>query len=305
MVLQGNIMQTVLITGGTGFIGKNLLPLLQKNNYNIIILTRNPEKYTDDFFFKHVEFISDLNALSSADIVINLAGENLSNKRWSQSFKQKIFESRVASTIKLIDWITACEKKPHTFISGSAIGYYGSRADEVLTEQSAAGDNDEFQVALCQNWELSAIRAEQSGVRTCLIRTGVVLGNEGALQQILPPFKFGLGGKLGSGKQYFSWIHIHDQVNAIMHLINNPKLEGVFNLTSPNPVTNMQLTKTIGSVLKRPTFASMPGFALKLIMGEMANILLTGQQVIPQKLVESGFEFRYPDLQSALEDLVI
>lgn len=297
-------METVLITGGTGFIGRNLIPLLQKDNYKIIVLSRTPSKYQDDFYFKHVTLVEDLSEVDHADIVINLAGANLSAKRWTDKYKQEIVNSRLNLTKELIDWMTPKERKPHTLISGSAIGYYGPRGNETLDENSTSGNASEFQVRLCSQWENAAYRAESLGVRVCCIRTGVVLGGECALQQMLLPFKLGLGGKLGSGNQYFSWIHIQDHVRAVKHLIDNDSLTGAFNLTAPNPVTNETLTKTLGKVLSRPTFMTVPGFALKLAVGEMAHILLTGQRVIPKKLQESGFKFEYAELEQALTHIL-
>lgn len=297
-------METVLITGGTGFIGRNLIPLLQRDNYKIIVLSRTPSKYQDDFYFKHVELVRDLAEVKHANIVINLAGANLSAKRWTNQYKQEIVTSRLSLTSNLIDWMSNLEHKPHTLISGSAIGFYGPRGNETLDEGSTSGCASEFQVRLCTQWEDAAYRAESLGVRVCCIRTGVVLGDEGALSQMLLPFKLGLGGKLGSGNQYFSWIHIQDHVRAVKHLIDNDSLTGSFNLTAPNPVTNETLTKTLGKVLGRPTFMTVPGFALKLVMGEMAQILLTGQRVVPHKLEESGFKFNYPELEQALTKIL-
>ena len=297
-------METVLVTGGTGFIGRNLIPLLQKDNYKIIVVSRTPAKYKDDFYFKHVELVEDLSEVKHADIVINLAGANLSAKRWTDKYKQEIVNSRLNLTKNLIDWISHQERKPHTVISGSAIGYYGARGNETLDESSTSGSASEFQVRLCSQWEDAAYRADEFGVRVCCIRTGVVLGDEGALSQMLLPFKFGLGGKLGSGNQYFSWIHIKDHVRAVKHLIDHDNLSGSFNLTAPHPVTNETLTKTLGKVLSRPTFMTVPGFALKMAMGEMANILLTGQRVLPCKLEESGVKFEYPELEQALNEIL-
>lgn len=297
-------METVLITGGTGFIGRHLIPLLQKDNYKIIVISRTPSKYENDLFFKHVELVKDFSQVEHADIVINLAGANLSAKRWTNQYKQEIVTSRLDTTHDLIDWFSRQEQKPHTLISGSATGFYGARGNDILDESSTSGSASEFQVRLCSQWEDAAYRAEGFGVRVCCIRTGVVLGDEGALPQMALPFKFGLGGKLGSGNQYFSWIHINDHVRAVMHLINNKDLQGSFNLTAPNPVTNEVLTKTLGKVLNRPTFMTVPGFALKLTVGEMAKILLTGQRVIPKKLEESGFEFEYPELEQALTQIL-
>lgn len=297
-------METILVTGGTGFIGRNLIPLLQKDNYNIVVLSRTPTKYENDFYYKHVKLVEDLGEVHHADIVINLAGANLSAKRWTDKYKQEIVNSRLHLTEKLVDWMSRQERKPHTFISGSAIGYYGPRGSELLDEKSTSGNASEFQVRLCSKWEDAAYRAESLGVRVCCIRTGVVLGNKGALSQMLLPFKLGLGGKLGSGNQYFSWIHILDHVRALKHIIDNDSLSGSINLTAPNPVTNETLTKTLGEVLGRPTFMTVPGFALKIVMGEMAHILLTGQRVVPHKLEESGFEFKYPELEPALTQIL-
>ncbi|ACV26413.1 TIGR01777 family oxidoreductase [Kangiella koreensis] len=297
-------METILVTGGTGFIGRNLIPLLQKDNYNIVVLSRTPTKYEDDFYYKHVKLIENLSEVKHADIVINLAGANLSAKRWTDKYKQEIVNSRLDLTENLIDWMTHQERKPHTLISGSAIGYYGPRGNETLDENSTSGNASEFQVRLCSKWEDTAYRAESLGLRVCCIRTGVVLGNQGALSQMLLPFKFGLGGKLGSGNQYFSWIHILDHVRAIKHIIDNNSLSGSINLTAPNPVTNETLTKTLGKVLGRPTFMTVPGFALKVVMGEMAHILLTGQRVVPHKLEESGFNFEFPELEQALHQIL-
>ena len=297
-------MAHVLITGGTGFIGRNLIPLLKDKSYQITVLTRSPEKYRAYPIFNDVKLTSSLSDVSPVDIVINLAGANLAAKRWSDSYKQEIVESRLNLTENLIEWLKGQSQKPHTLISGSAIGYYGARGNEELDEESTSGSASEFQVRLCSRWEDTAHKAESLGIRVCCIRTGVVLGNEGALKKMLPPFKFGLGGKLGDGNQYFSWIHIQDHINAVMHLIEHQELRGVFNLTAPNPVTNERLTKALGKTLNRPTFATMPAFALKIIVGEMATMLLTGQRVFPKKLVKSGFIFKYSTIDEALEDLL-
>lgn len=298
-------MSHVLITGGTGFIGRHLIPLLTAENYEITILTRSPEQYRAYPALKNVNLTqSFVNIQSNVDIIINLAGANLSAKRWTDSYKQDIVESRLNLTENLMAWIKQQKNKPHTLINGSAIGFYGARGNEELDEQSTSGSGSEFQVRLCSQWENIAYRAENYGLRVCCIRTGPVLGDEGALQKMLMPFKYGLGGKLGSGNQYFSWIHIDDEVRAIMHLIKRPDLQGSFNLTSPQPVTNQQLTNALGKALNRPTIATVPAFALKLLVGEMSHMLLTGQRVLPKKLLDSGFEFHYPDIDSAIENIL-
>lgn len=298
-------MTHVLITGGTGFIGRNLIPLLLKKSYSITVLTRTPEKYQEHPVLKNVNRVEDFNSVkSSVDVVINLAGANLSAKRWSKRYKNKIVQSRIKLTEDLIAWLSTLDSKPNTLINGSAIGFYGARGNEELDEHSTSGSGNEFQVRLCTQWEDAAYRAENLGLRVCCIRTGVVFGDEGALKQMRTPFKLGLGGKLGSGNQYFSWIHIDDHVRALMYLIEHHNLHGAFNLTAPHPVTNQELTKTLGKVLNRPTVATMPAFALKILVGEMSNMLLTGQRVFPKKLLENGLSFNYPTLSEALKDLL-
>ncbi|WP_251359670.1 TIGR01777 family oxidoreductase [Kangiella sp. TOML190] len=297
-------MEKILITGGTGFIGRNLIPLLQENNYNITIKTRTPDKFQDDFFFRNVNFIWELEEAPTVDIVLNLCGENLADKRWSRNQKITIYNSRIQNTIELVDWMIKQEQKPHTFISGSAIGYYGARGDETLNEMSKHGDLKQFQSKLCHNWELSAKRAAQEGIRTAIIRTGIVLGQEGALAKMLKPFKLGLGGKIGSGKQWMSWIHIQDQIQAIMHLISNSQQFGVFNLTAPNPVTNLSFTQTLAKIVNKPAKVAVPAFVLKAALGEFSELLLTGQKVLPEALQKSGFEFQFPELELALADLL-
>ncbi len=297
-------MQTVLLTGGTGFIGRHLIPVLEQNGFKVLVKSRTPDKFKEDFFFRNVNFYWDLDETPSVDVVINLSGESLANKRWTVKQKRKIYTSRIEETIKLVDWMDKQEQKPHTFVSSSAIGFYGSRGDQELDEKAEHGDLKEFQVKLCNNWELSAKRAANLGIRTSIIRTGVVLGDDGALPKILGPFKLGLGGKLGTGKQWFSWIHIQDQVEAIMHILKNTSLFGIYNLTAPNPVTNSHLTQAIANKLNKKAKLTIPAFALKARLGEFANLLLTGQKVMPEALLHSGFEFKYPTLESALDDLI-
>lgn len=297
-------MKKALITGGTGFIGRHLIPQLEQDGYQVIIKTRTPEKYQQDFFFRDSKFIKDLEEVESANIVINLAGENLAGKRWSKKQKKVIYNSRVTITNDLVKWMAKLEKKPEVFISSSAIGFYGARKDEEITEQSAAGAEEEFQSKLCRDWEFIANQALKYDIRTAIIRTGVVLGDDGALPTMLKPFKIGLGGRLGTGKQWFSWIHIKDHVNAMLHLIRSSNLSGAYNLTSPNPVTNATLTQNIADHLGKKVGLAVPAFALKASVGEFSELLLTGQKVIPEALLESGFQFDFPEISDALADLV-
>lgn len=297
-------MKTALITGGTGFIGRHLIPQLEQNGYQVIVKTRSAEKYQQDFFFRDSQFIEELEEVESANIVINLAGENLAGKRWSKNQKKIIYNSRVTTTYDLVKWMSKLKQKPEVFISSSAIGFYGNRKDEEVTEQSPAGAKNEFQSKLCRDWELVANQALKLDIRTAIIRTGVVLGDGGMLPTMLKPFKIGLGGKLGSGKQWVSWIHIKDHVNAILHLIKHPNLSGTYNLTSPNPVTNATLTQNIADHLGKSVGLAIPVFALKASLGEFSDLLLTGQKVMPEALLESGFRFDFPEIKDALIDLV-
>lgn len=297
-------MKTALVTGGTGFIGKHLIPSLESSGYKVYVKSRTPELFKNDFFFRNVEFYSDYEDIDSVNLVVNLCGENLANKRWTTNQKRKIYNSRIEETVNLVDWMETNKTKPETFISGSAIGFYGDRGDEVLNEQSSHGDLKEFQVKLCNNWEVSAKRAASLGIRTSIIRTSVVLGEDGALPKMLAPFKLGLGGQLGTGNQWFSWIHIEDQVKAIMHIIENKDLFGIYNLSSPNPVTNAQLTQALSKKLNKKANFKVPAFALKARLGEFAHLLLTGQKVIPEALEASGFKFDYPNIKAALDNLI-
>lgn len=296
-------MGKVLITGGTGFIGRHLIPLLKEDGWGIEVLTRSAER-ARQVLPSDVEVTEDLTSAQQPSAIINLAGENLSARRWTQSQKNELRESRLRITRSLLEFIDNCEQPPEVLISGSAVGYYGARGDERLTEPSVAGN--EFQAQLCIDWENEALKAQsRHDMRVCLLRTGIVLDKkEGALAQMLPPFRMGAGGRFGTGHQYMSWIHVRDHVRAIRFLLTNSALHGPFNLTAPRPVTNQTFTRVLGQVLGRPTFFRMPASLLKLILGEMARLLLTGQQVIPEALCEAGYDFEFSSLEQALEDLL-
>jgi hypothetical protein len=236
--------------------------------------------------------------------VINLAGEGIGDRRWTDAVKQQLRDSRLLTTASLVEYFKRANQKPAVFISGSAIGVYGLHSDEKLDEQ-ASGD-DSFSSRLCRDWEAQAAEAEALGIRCCYLRTGVVLGkNGGALSKMLPPFKMALGGPMGSGQQWMSWVHMDDLVNAIVYALETPSINGPINGTAPNPVTNKAFSKALGSALNRPAVIPMPAFVLKLMMGEMAEeLLLSGQRVVPAKLTRSGFEFKYPQLDDALRDII-
>jgi uncharacterized protein (TIGR01777 family) len=240
-------------------------------------------------------------SLSDADAVIHLAGEPVA-QRWSGEAKQKIRESRVASTRNLVQALSKLSQRPRTLVCSSAVGYYGSRGDETLTESSAAGSG--FLAEVCQVWEKEAAAAESLGMRVVEIRTGVVLDSRGgALQRMLPPFRMGVGGKLADGKQWMPWIHAQDLV-ALYQYALEPPLKGPVNGVAPNPVTNADFTKALGAAVKRPAVLPMPGFALRVLFGEMSEILLASQRVLPKAAEAAGFRFQFPQLGPALADVL-
>lgn len=292
----------VLISGGTGFVGTPLIAALCNEFYQVTIYTRDPRKVVSG-----VKAIDNLDAIasnSSIDAIINLAGAPIS-KRWNASYKQELVNSRVNTTQALVKLVERLDTKPSVFISASAIGYYGSHEDQKLDENSKP--HDEFTHQLCKAWEEATNAVKEYGVRTCIFRLGVVLGNGGgALKEMLPAFKLGLGGKIGSGEQYFSWVQRQDVVKAMLIALEQEEYEGVYNLTAPNPVTNSDFAKTLGHVLNRPALLPMPSYAVKILFGHMGKtLLLKGQRVIPKRLLTQGFTFDYPDLQGALEQSLL
>ncbi|CAC9430891.1 Cell division inhibitor Slr1223 (YfcH in EC), contains epimerase/dehydratase and DUF1731 domains [uncultured Gammaproteobacteria bacterium] len=294
----------ILITGGTGFIGSALCSrLLEEENNKIVILSRHPEKIKSPI--QAIADLSDLKDNDAFDVVINLAGEPIANKRWNDKQKHQIFSSRIDITEKLISYFETLENKPKLLISGSAIGYYGIDKTDNAIEEKDNGDNS-FSSELCQKWEDVALKAEKLGIRTCLLRTGIVLGkNGGALNKMLPLFKMYLGGRIGNGKQWMSWIHINDLIGIILYCINHDNLKGAVNGTSPNPVTNQVFTKTLGMILKRPTIFPMPALAVKLLMGKMGEeLLLAGKKIRPKKALDAGYIFKYKTLEEALINVV-
>jgi uncharacterized protein (TIGR01777 family) len=237
--------------------------------------------------------------------VINLAGEPIANKRWSKSQRRKILESRINTTQEIIEFFRSSKNKPELFISSSAIGYYGAGSSNVGVDEGCSGD-DSFSSKLCVRWEECAMQAELLGIRTCLLRTGVVLGkNGGALQKMLPPFKLGLGGKIGTGKQWMSWIHLDDLIGIIDYCIKHGNLNGPINSTAPNPITNSLFTEVLGKSLGRPTMFHIPSIVIKLLMGEMGKeLLLAGNKVLPLKIENAGFQFKYEHIEKALSDIL-
>ncbi|MEH6450423.1 MAG: TIGR01777 family oxidoreductase [Oleispira sp.] len=302
-----------LITGGTGFIGSALCEYLLKGNHSIMIQTRHPELVKGEF--ESVKRLEELSANEAFDVVINLTGEPIANKRWSVSQKKKILESRLNTTQKIIDFLKNAKQKPRLFISGSAIGFYGvdsstgSENDAIAEDVTLGGKNlgdDSFSSRLCKQWEASALQAESLGIRTCLLRTGIVLGSGGgALAKMTLPFKLGLGGKIGSGKQWMPWIHLDDLIGIIDYCIHQETITGPINGTAPNPVTNAEFTIALGRAVKRPALLPMPACVVKLLMGEMGEeLLLAGKKVLPMKAQQAGYQFKYEHLESALADIL-
>ncbi|WP_417518264.1 TIGR01777 family oxidoreductase [Marinobacter sp.] len=293
----------VLITGGTGFIGHVLCHELLKRGYELAVLSRQAADKVRSLCGQ-VEVISDLENLRSHpgfDAVINLAGEGIADKRWTDHRKQALRDSRIGLTNTLTDIIASWAKPPEAMVSGSAVGFYGDQGSTLVTEDTAP--HDEFTHRLCKDWEDAALVLESKQVRVCLSRTGVVAGPGGGfLQRMILPFKLGLGGRLGNGHQYMPWIHRDDVVAALIWMLETPEASGAYNVVSPNPATNREFTRCLASTLKRPAIFPAPAPVLKLALGEMSRLLLTGQQAIPARLTSSGFVFQYPALEKALED---
>lgn len=295
----------IFITGGTGLIGKALINKLFSNGNKITILTRNITK-ARSISGDEISYINSLNELSSLDeydAVINLAGEPIAKKRWTKNQKKKLCNSRWSITERLTELINRSSTPPSVFISGSAIGYYGSQSDNILLENSQP--NEDFTSQLCQKWEVLALAAESKSTRVCMIRTGLVLSNIGGMLPILSiPFRLGLGSSVGTGKQYMSWIHIEDMLNGISFLLNTPEARGVFNFSAPNPVTNKRFSNILSATIFRPRIFRIPTFALKLVMGERAALIIDSQRAVPKNLLKLNFIFKYGHIDEALKDLL-
>ncbi|WP_034944396.1 TIGR01777 family oxidoreductase [Erwinia oleae] len=295
----------ILFTGGTGLIGSHLIPRLLARGDSVSVVTRNVAKAREKLG-ENVAFWSGLNQqrdLNGIDAVINLAGEPIADKRWSARQKQLLCESRWRITEQIASLINASSTPPSVLISGSATGFYGDAGELVLTEDDPG--QEEFTHQLCARWETLARAAESERTRVCLLRTGVVLAKKGgALSRMKLPFKLGVGGPLGSGRQYMPWIHLDDMLNAILWLLDTPSLRGPFNMVAPYAVRNEQFAATLGEVMHRPAVVRTPASAIKLLMGESAVLVLGGQHVLPGRLEASGFHFRWYQLDEALQDVV-
>jgi len=291
----------ILMTGGTGLIGSAFIRKYQ-SEHQFTVTTRNKEAAAKELGDKVtlLSSVDDVTDIGEFDAVINLQGEGIADKRWSDARKQALKDSRWQVTEKLTAMINKAEKPPKAFLSGSAIGYYGPRDAEPVNEDAVAQEKD-FAVTLCQEWERRALAAEGAS-RVVLLRTGVVLAKgEGALAKMLPPYKFGLGGPLGDGTQMMSWIQLDDMIRAIQYLLEHDNLSGPINMTAPGPVANEAFSRTLASVMNKPHFMRVPEFVLKLGLGEMSSMLLKGQAVVPDKLRSHGFEFEYPTVREAFK----
>lgn len=292
----------ILLTGGTGFLGSHLCPLLLKEGHHVTIVTRQPMKVFTryDGMVRALRRLTDLTVNDQFDAVINLSGEGIADKPWTHPRKLALYTSRVNFTEELVDWMRRAATPPKVLLSGSATGWYGDQGDTLLDEDSPP--HDEFTHHLCRDWEKAALEAEKSGVRVCLLRTGVVLGrNGGLLRRLLPLFGLSLGGRLGDGTQWMSWISLQDWLSAVLFLLKDDRQRGVFNLSAPQPISNADFTEQLADALGRKAFLHVPGSVLRLLMGEMAVLMLGGQRVLPSRLLEAGFSFRSPSLLRALE----
>ena len=293
-----------LVTGSTGFVGTHLMRRLDQP----IAVGRSLEKIRQRFGQVEARVWDpsrsvEPSLLAGVDTVFHLAGESVFHGRWNAAKKEKIRASRVDATRRLVDGFASCAQPPKVLICSSAIGFYGDRGAEKLVESSAPGHD--FLAGVCEAWESEALRAQELGVRVVCIRTGMVLGKGGgALAQMLPLFRMGLGGCLGSGRQYMSWVHIDDLVGIMLHAAEQESISGPVNAVAPEPVTNRDFTRTLAQALHRPAFFPVPGFILKLALGEFATVLLASQRVVPEKISQAGYRFIFPALKEGLDDLL-
>ncbi|WP_319423681.1 thylakoid membrane protein ThyD [Pleurocapsa sp. FMAR1] len=302
----------IAITGATGLVGSRLVAKLNQEGHQILVLTRNPNKAQKVFpasAYSQLEIVQYTpqesgewqKSISGCDGVVNLAGEPIA-ERWSPQQKQAIMSSRQIGTAKLVEAIATAEQKPQVLVSGSAIGYYGTSETAAFVEDSPAGND--FLAQVCQAWEAEAQKVTELGVRLVILRVGIVLANGGALGKMIGPFKMFAGGPIGSGRQWFSWIHRDDLVNLIVQAINQIDMSGVYNATSPHSVRMNKLCQTLGEVMNRPSWLPVPDFVLEVLLGDGAIVVLEGQQVLPQKTQSTGFNYQYADLKPALVEII-
>lgn len=291
----------ILICGASGLIGKALTKTLEAKGCELLLAGRKEPQDERETKWTIEDGFAEPKRLEGLDAVIHLAGESVSALRWTDEKKAAIRSSRVDGTRSVVDALAKLKSRPKVLISGSAVGFYGDRDDEILTESSTSGDN--FLAKTCREWEAESRRAEDAGIRTVLLRTGIVLSKDGgALATMLLPFKMGVGGVIGDGKQWMSWISLDDEIRAIEFVLEHEEVRGAVNLVSPNPVTNQEFTSVLGEVLYRPTFIPLPEFAVSMLLGEMGDeLLLSSTRAVPARLEQLGFEWQFPELKPALE----
>ena len=304
----------IAISGATGFVGSRLVKRLHTEGHKILVLTRNTtfaQKVFPSQAFPNLEIISYTpgvsgswqDSIAGCDGVVNLAGEPIAEGRWTPERKQEILNTRKLGTQKIVEAIAKANPQPTVLVNTSAIGYYGTSETASFDEDSASGND--FLAQVCQDWEAEASKVKDTNVRLVILRFGIVLGNGGALGKMITPFKLFAGGPIGSGQQWFSWIHLDDIVSLIIQALTKPTMEGVYNATAPQPVRMNDLSTTMGNVMNRPSWLPVPGFAIEAILGDGAKVVLEGQQVLPKRTLESGFEFQYPNLPSALKQILL
>ncbi|HRK62448.1 MAG TPA: TIGR01777 family oxidoreductase [Candidatus Omnitrophota bacterium] len=300
----------IIIAGGTGLVGQNLIPALISAGHTLFLLSRRaaqknifPLDRVQTLYWDGKNLGDWARCFEGADAVINLCGEGIADKRWSSQQKEKLRSSRLDSTRLIVKAIKQSSVKPKVLVNASAVGFYGSVAEGEVEESRGHGQG--FLADLCVDWEKAALEAEELGVRVVLPRIGIVLDpKQGALAKMIPPFRWGVGGFLGSGKQWFPWVHIDDLVGMILFAISHEGSRGPFNACAPNPVRMKDFCASLGKVLDRPSCLPVPGFLLRFLLGEMASMLLGGQRAVPRKMLQSGFRFRYPVLESSLVSLI-
>ncbi|QKD83540.1 TIGR01777 family protein [Thermoleptolyngbya sichuanensis A183] len=303
----------IAVTGATGFVGTRLVERLLEEGHRVIALTRS-KAHGDRVFpqaaFPNVDVVEYTplesgewqQVLSGCDGVVNLAGAGIADERWTPERKQEILDSRKVGTEKIVEAIAQASPKPSVLVNASAIGYYGTSETATFDESSASGDD--FLAQVCQAWEAAAESAQTSGTRVVILRTGIVLGMGGALGKMLTPFRLFAGGPLGTGRQWFSWIHREDLVNLILKALTDSSLSGVYNATAPNPVRMAEFCQTLGQVMGRPSWLPVPAFALEALLGDAAQVVLEGQQVLPKRTQEAGFAYQYSDVKAAIANIL-
>ncbi|MFJ9628433.1 TIGR01777 family oxidoreductase [Streptomyces sp. NPDC091280] len=289
----------IAVTGASGLIGSALVRSLTADGHEVVRLVRRAARGADEVCWDPEGQYVDAAALDGCDAVVNLAGAGVGDHRWTDAYKKTVRDSRVLGTAALAEAVAALDRPPRVWVNGSAIGFYGETGDRAVDEDAPPGDG--FLPALCVEWEEATAPVQEAGVRTVFARTGLVVAKDGgAWAKLFPLFKAGVGGRFGDGRQYWSFVALHDEVAAIRHLIDTEGLSGPFNLTAPNPLTNREITAAMGRVLRRPSLFTVPAPALKLVLGEMSGDVLGSQRVLPKRLLESGFTFAFPDIEGAI-----